>query len=178
MSDKLWNWIWLIGLILGPLIIIHSAGNETLPRLVSTMLIFVTLPVVLLLALSPNQKPASSAPGLRGKYTDATLRKLDVVVKVFALVMASLIFFFLTLPLLRGAYRFFINQEPLVIVEGAVKNQQSVVGAVFLYWRFDIRETNAHYIFYYPNTIRSTGEKYRFAILPGTNFVLDSKETK
>ncbi len=141
------------------------------------LLLFTILPgIFFFLALNPNEKPISLAPRLEGKYAEKILKRWDMAVKLFVIVIFGLMVYYITLPLLGGAYRYVVNNEPLTVVEGSVVNQKSTLfGLVFLVWSFNIKETGQHYQFWYPNMIRSTGEQYLFTILPGTNLVLDSK---
>lgn len=168
----------VIVLIIFPLIFVHLANVETVPRLISIVMLFTILPGILLFsAVNPNEKPVSSAPRLRGKYSERILRKWDITVKVFVGVFIALIIYYMTVPLLWGTYRFAVGQKPLIVIEGSVMNQKSTLfGLAFIIWSFDLKENSDHYQFWYPNMIRSSGEEYRFTILPGTNFILNSEK--
>lgn len=177
LTDNQWRWVWVIGLIIFPVILIHWNDHEVIPRLVSVIFLLMFLPLFFfVVGLISGIRIISNAPRLKEKYSEKSLRKWDIALKILGITFACLVLYYETIPLLRGAHRLIITHEPMIIVEGSLENQQSVFGAVFLYWRFDVKETGDHLVFFYPNMIRSTGEKYRFSVLPGTNFVLDSEE--
>ena len=56
-----------------------------------------------------------------------------------------------------------------------VEQRAPVFGAFFLHRYLVLDENSKTWSFYFPNQVRSTGQKYEFTILPSTSFVLDSR---
>lgn len=177
INSALFRWTVFVFVLVIPICISHLWPSEAMPRLVAIIWFHVFAPIfTLILTISPASQ-LWIGDGGRDAHEgigDKEKRKMTIVRTALAL-MTILGFGYAILPI-QIATHFFLNGAKTQTVEGKVIEQRSsVLGTFFLHRYVDLDSYEPTLSFYFPNQLRSDGQRYRFEIIPNTDLVLDSE---
>jgi hypothetical protein len=173
MSDNTKNWLYVLAVIVGPLLLVHLTHSGT-ARLISVIWVLTAVPSLFVsFAFNPRAKILSDTSRLNKTADPERLRKWTILLRSISFVAAIAWFLYFTFPVLLGAYNVYIRQEPFSFVHGTVSNVQSGLFAPGLFWNIHlIEDPTTGYAYWFPTTYNFGNTQSTLIVLPGTNFVL------
>lgn len=183
LTNNQWAWIWVIGFIILPAVLVRALEQEDIVRIFGMLIIFSFLPIFLIVVavFVPKEKFLLHPEAFERKYGKKTFEWFAMGLRLVGIGGGILIFFWGSLPVLGGIYRYSVLGQSPVIVEQTVGDLNSgfldpfsLIGTTINF----AEQKDESYSLWYPSHQMRVGERYRFTILPGTKVVLNSERIK
>jgi hypothetical protein len=169
MSDKQQKWLYVVLVIIVPFILVHVFEGSPIPRLLSVIWLFTIFPFLILFLVFS----AKETVRLKNYRNPVVEKRLTVAIKALAFLLGVFCLYYFTLPIWVATYNVYGNRMPLTEINDSVSNLSSAVLATGLYLDINLTtHSSTDYLYWLPTTYNFGDAHYTFAILTGTNIIL------